>query len=987
MTLTLTQFAKAGFTDLSVARDKFEALAPALPCGGEEFLEFMSPVADPDRALEALLRLEEKSPAALKSLLNKPEGLSHLLHILGGSSGLADFLMRHPRSLRILGTSPKLPGNQEKLRSLLCKSVQAHDGFAELTGDVGRDALRVQYRELLTQIALFDLTHADPQHQIDAVTGALSDIAGAALEAALCVARTEVSASFSRNEVALVDLAIIGMGKCGARELNYLSDVDVIYVARSLQEDKLGTEKMLTIATRLAQHVARAINDVSREPGLWELDANLRPEGKDGALVRTLESHVAYYERWAKDWEFQALLKARPIAGGVDLGQEYVDAVAPKVWSSASRKGFVEQVQRMRERVTENIPTPDVDFQVKLGPGGLRDVEFTVQLLQLVHGLTDDAVRTRGTLESLTRLSNAGYVGRTESAGFAESYRFLRLLEHRMQLRDLRRTHLMPRTEPEQRILARSTGMFATASDVITAWHKTKLQVRELHQRLFYRPLLAAVATLGDDALALSNEQAEARLAAIGFRDPAGALRHIAALTTGVSRRASIQRTLLPVMLQWFSDGADPDNGLLSFRRLSEELGESPWFLRMVRDSAGAAQRLTQVLSGSRFVADLMERIPESAAWFDGNDQLQPTSLEALMSEVETVLGRHADEPGVSVKAIKAMRRREVLRLAISAVVGAAPMQEIAQGLSDVTTVALSGYLKLSLSEADNNPEFGIVAMGRYGGSELGFGSDADVIYVYRATSTCQGEEAQKRAEQIVIRIAEIADDARLSFEIDTELRPEGKNGPLVRSLESYAAYYERWSLLWEAQALLRARPVAGSIELLADMMTLIDGVRYPETVTADDVREIRRIKARVEAERLPQAADPTRHVKLGRGSLSDVEWTAQLLQLQYAHAHPQLRTTSTQRALEVAAAEGLIDGVDATQLTDAWRLASRVRSGILLWSNKSNDVLPSDVTDLDGIARLLGYHPHRGTELEQDYLSATRRSRGVFERVFYGFS
>ena len=986
MPLSLTSFAKAGFTDLSAARDEFEALSPALKIDGEAFLEVIAPVADPDRALAAFRRLVEQAPAEVKKLLSKAHGLKRLLHILGGSRGLADFVLRHPGSLSIFAKSPALPGDQEKLRTLLTESVKPQDGFALLCGDAGRDALRIRYRELLTQIALFDLMHPYPQGQIEGVTGALSDIAGGALEAALCVARTEVSDTYPREEVALVDLAVIGMGKCGARELNYLSDVDVIYVARSLDEDKLGNEKMLTIATRLAQHVARAINEVSREPGLWEVDANLRPEGKDGALVRTLESHLAYYERWAKDWEFQALLKARPIAGGADLGKLYVDAVAPKVWTSAAREGFVDQVQRMRERVTEHIPADDVDYQIKLGPGGLRDVEFTVQLLQLVHGLTDETVRTRGTLESLIRLSAAGYVGRSEAGSFAESYRFLRLLEHRMQLRDLTRTHLMPRTESEQRVLARSTGLFATDTEVIDAWQKTKLEVRELHQRLFYRPLLAAVATLGDDVHALSSDQAEARLAAIGFRDPAGALRHIAALTQGVSRRAAIQRTLLPVMLQWFSDGADPDHGLLSFRRLSEELGETPWFLRMVRDSAGAAQRLTQVLSGSRFAAELMERIPESAAWFDGDEQLQPTSLETLLAEVEAVLSRHEDEPEASIKAIRAIRRREVLRLAISGVVGAATMQQIAQGLTDITTAALNGFLGIALAEEENNPEFGIIAMGRYGGGELGFGSDADVIYVYRATATCESEDAQKRAEKIVVRIAEIADDARLRFEIDTELRPEGKNGPLVRSLESYAAYYERWSLLWEAQALLRSRPVAGSPELLADMMVLIDSVRYPEVVTTDDVREIRRIKARVEAERLPAAADPARHVKLGRGSLSDVEWTAQLLQLQYAHTHPALRTTSTQLALEAAAAEGLIATADATLLNDAWRLASRVRSGILLWSNKSTDVLPNDVTDLDGVARLLGYPPHRGTELEQDYLSVTRRSRGVFERVFFGF-
>jgi glutamate-ammonia-ligase adenylyltransferase len=237
-----------------------------------------------------------------------------------------------------------------------------------------------------------------------------------------------------------------------------------------------------------------------------------------------------------------------------------------------------------------------------------------------------------------------------------------------------------------------------------------------------------------------------------------------------------------------------------------------------------------------------------------------------------------------------------------------------------------------------------------------------------------------------VLRIKELVEDPRLPFEIDTDLRPEGKNGAIARSLDSYAAYYARWSLMWEAQALLRARPVLGPESLQRDMMTLIDSVRYPESISVEDVREIRRIKARVEAERLPQGADPARHVKLGRGSLSDVEWTVQLLQLQFAHTYPSLQTTSSLDALRAAVKEGLIDASDANKLTDAWIFSSRVRSGITIWADKATDVLPLDTRDLEGIARLLNYPPGSATRLEEDYLSITRRSRQVVERVFFGF-
>jgi glutamate-ammonia-ligase adenylyltransferase len=381
-----------------------------------------------------------------------------------------------------------------------------------------------------------------------------------------------------------------------------------------------------------------------------------------------------------------------------------------------------------------------------------------------------------------------------------------------------------------------------------------------------------------------------------------------------------------------------------------------------------------------------MELIPESAAWFDGDDELSPTPAEVLESEVLAILARHHGDDDAARKAVRAMRRREVLRLAIGGILNVVTIDQISQGLSDVTTASLNGYLGIALREAEHNPEFAIISMGRYGGQELGFDSDADVIYVYRGTKQCDGEQAQKRAERIILRIKELSEDHRLPFEIDTDLRPEGKNGAIARSLDSYAAYYARWSLMWEAQALLRARAVLGQEKLQADMMKLIDSVRYPEAISVDDVREIRRIKARVEAERLPQGADPSRHVKLGRGSLSDVEWTVQLLQLQFAHVHPALQTTSSLGALRAAAGEGLIDRVDAQKLIDAWIFSSRVRSGITIWADKATDVLPQDTRDLEGIARLLNYPPGSATRMEEDYLSITRRCRQVVERIFFDF-
>lgn len=992
---SLTPLARLGFGRLAEAEELLAELSGLVDAPRDALLEGAADAADPDEALHALTRLARRDADPVRRAHQRPGAWRALWALLGASTGFGEFFFRHPAEVdQLAGAGQRLPTAVE-LRSELLDSVGAVDGFAADGGESAWVALRVRYRRMLARIAAYDLVSPSPVEEVAVVSAALADAAGAALEASLAVARTRVSGGavgaglFPRDQVARTKLAVIGMGKTGARELNYVSDVDVIFVADGADDaiEEFGESRIVDIATRLAVQTMRGISGVEIEPPLWEVDANLRPEGKQGALVRTLDSHLAYYDRWAKSWEFQALLKARPIAGDDTLGKAYTEAVQPKVWTSAARENFVDSVQRMRERVTEHIPAAEVPYQLKLGPGGIRDIEFTVQLLQLVHGLSDDGIRQRGTLDALDALVTEGYIGRAEASAFARDYRVLRLLEHRVQLRQLRRTHLMPSRPEELRVLARATGLADTGDGIWALWESVKREVRDIHVRLFYRPLLSAVAALPADERVLSTAQAHDRLAAIGFADPAGALRHIAALTSGLSRKATIQRHLMPVMIRWFADGVDPDYGLLAFRRLSERLGETHWFLRMLRDSSGAAESLSRVLSGSRYVGELIEWIPESAAWLDDPELLRPRSGRALQQEARAIQTRH-DTITDAMRAVRALRRREQLRIAMGAILGSVTIEEVAEALTTITEVTIQATLRAVRREVvppeDAALDFSVIAMGRFGGAELGFGSDADVMYVYRANGV-DPQRAHELALKLVAALRTYSEDHRVPLELDADLRPEGRNGPLARSLEAYAEYYRRWALSWEAQALLRARGVAGSVKLIGDFMQLADQVRYPEKVDIAATREIKRIKARVESERLPQGVDPSRHLKLGPGSLSDVEWLVQLLQLQHAHAVPEMRTTSTLDALRAAEKAGLIATSAADRLAAAWRLASRLRSANTLLSGQTSDVLPVDRGKLDGIGRLLEYPPRSATQVEEDYLGTTRRARRVFEKLFYG--
>ena len=939
----------------------------------EELLALFGRTADPDLALAALVRLAEAvdDRAALLEELADDEGTAmRLLTVLGASEALGDYLTRHPEHWRDL-CDPELGSTRPTAYFLRDHLLAAVDGLGPAEA---RDALRVDYRRLLLRLAARDLGH---EMGVDDVAAELSDLAAGTLEAALHIARQEV------DRAEEVRLAVIAMGKCGAHELNYVSDVDVIFVHEGPDD----------VAAKLASTLIRICSEHSREGTIWQVDANLRPEGKAGALSRTLAGHVSYYERWASTWEFQALLKARPVAGDPDIGRAYLAELSPLVWRAAERDGFVADTQAMRRRVVEHIPSRDADRELKLGVGGLRDVEFAVQLLQLVHGRADASLRVPTTLSAIAALTAGGYVGREDGEALHAAYAFLRSLEHRIQLRRLRRTHVVPRDEESLRTLGRSMGLFRdSAASLEKRLAEERREVSRLHQKLFYRPLLAAVARIPGTEARLSLAAAEERLTALGYADPAAALRHLEALTGGVSRTATMQRTLLPVMLQWFADGADPDMGLFGFRRISEALGDTPWYLRALRDEGLIAERLARMLSTSRYTTALLEREPEGVRILGGD--LQPTPVETLRAEMRGVVERHGDL-GAAVHVVRGIRRRELFRISAGELAGVLDVTQVGEALARLTDAVIEATLGGAIAEiaaarglAEAPTRMTIVAMGRYGGFELSYASDADVLFVHQPVAGASAEEAATFARAVAERVRALLNSpgSDPALVLDADLRPEGRQGVLVRTLDSYAAYYAKWSMVWEAQALLRADAVVGDEDVRRSFTAMVDPLRYPAGGLSEaDIREVRRIKGRVDAERLPRGADPATHLKLGRGGLADIEWTVQLLQMCHAHQVEGLRTPRTLDAITAAVGAGLIAAEDAEALGSAWRRVSRTRNAITLVRGKPSDQLPSNVTERRAVASILGYAPDASDEMVNDYLRATRHAHAIVERVFWG--
>jgi [glutamine synthetase] adenylyltransferase / [glutamine synthetase]-adenylyl-L-tyrosine phosphorylase len=944
-------------------------------------------------ALGGLERLAQAHPKAWRRLVAGEALLTRVATVAGASDALTDLIVMSPDALDTLtgALQPWEAADVERRAAdvLADPDASGHQGPVEaLVAFQRRGLLRIAARDLIG--------HADTPM----VAAELADLAQGILAAAL----THVTEPGEDPK-----LAVIGMGKLGGCELNFVSDVDVMFVA----------EGDWSVATRTAERFLRLLGQHTPHGIVYEIDTNLRPEGRDGNLVRSLSSFRSYYERWAKTWEFQALLKARPVAGDEAVGGELIELAAPFVWPDRLEGGRVGEIQAMKVVVEQSKPViKDGARQLKLAPGGLRDIEFAVQLLQLVHGRHDPSLRSPNTLLALRALAEGGYVDEGDAALFSDAYQFLRTIEHRIQLRRLRRSHTVPGGEEERARLARSAGFrdIRAASALVQfdrEYQRVQGYTRRLHEKLFYRPLLERFAEFGaEDQVGLADrlgtESSRERLAALGFDDPDRALAHLEALASGVSRRARLFRTLLPAVLPTLAASPDPDGGLADFRSLAEKLGESPAFVRTLRDNPPVGQLLARVLGASRVLGRWLERQPEVVSSLADLGQLaEPVAPEDYQRLAQGLL-RRGDGPEGAGGPLRRMKRREVARIAVRDLAGHADVVAVGRELTGVAEACLSAGIALVAPEG---VRMAVIALGKLGGRELGYASDLDIVFVHDGA----GDAAVGGVESLLQLLSGITPEGQ-AFHVDLNLRPEGKNGVLTRTLDSYRSYYQRWAEPWELQALTLARPVAGDAELGADFLELIRPFVYPAQVPAERLQAVRQMKARVERERGSAGRAPARtaprrlrpgavgprtagvtprgdargrpgdriDLKVGPGGLSDVEWTVQLQQLRHGGRLPALQQPGTLAGLAALEAVELLPAQDAQWLADGWKLLTRVRNGLYLLGARDSSILHPGTITHERLARLLGYPAPGSQGLAEDLGRAMRRVRKVHERRFY---
>src|SRR6266542_2361008 len=864
----VTTLVRLGFDDpesLAVELEALGAWPPRPGANGHRLLEELAASANPTlatRALAAIAQATSDPGAFAAGLRRRPALRRRLIAVVAASRSLGRWLAAHPDEVERLGDGRALaaPRPRAELVRQARAAVPASAGV-----EAGWRGLRRFRRRELLRVAVRDLDGGAP---VDSVGAELANLADACLQAGLELATRAQAAPGDPP----VGLAVLAMGKLGGRELNYVSDIDVLF-------------------------------------------------GHDPATVAAVRHMKARVES-----------------------------------SRAARAGG--------------------ELQVKLGPGGLRDIEFAVQLLQLVHGRHDPALRSGTTLVALERLTAAGFVGRADAAQLADAYRFLRTVEHRLQLTDERRTHTIPAGEAERRWLARTMGYpdggpggggarlrpwdhgshaEPSVSPPVRSPREGALErfeadrrrhaatVRGLHEKLFYRPLLEV---FGAVPSGLDPSNAAERLAALGFANPDRAMAHLRALTAGLTRRATLLRAMLPVMLTWLADTPDPDGGLTALRVVAERLGHRDAFFGTLRDNPSVAELVCTVLGTSRLLGELLARHPELLTAMAHEGGPGPARDPAELRDEALALVAHHEQPAAAFDALRRFRRRELLRVAVRDLAGGDPVERVGAELTAVAEACLEAALEVAVrAVAPGRPrlQLAVLGLGNLGGRELNYVSDLDVIVCHAPVGGGRAQQAAQLAEAVVRELIAglgAVTPEGTAFRVDLGLRPEGRNGPLSRSLDSYLAYWDRWAEPWERQAMVRLRPVAGSRELGERFHAEATRRVYPERPAPGMVAAVRRVKARVESERLPAGADPRLHLKLGPGGLADVEWTVQLLQLQLGAARPEVRSPGTLPAIGALEAVRALTAVEAGWLTDAYRLCLRLRNLGFLVTGRPADSL-----------------------------------------------
>jgi [glutamine synthetase] adenylyltransferase / [glutamine synthetase]-adenylyl-L-tyrosine phosphorylase len=983
----------------------------------EQLAKDLPACADPDMALNNLERFVRaaRNPLSIGTLFERDtEALPTLLQIMAASQYLGEVLVNDPEGFDLLRLTEGAPA----ARQMLVDDITAEVAALDHESAVLRALRRFKRRETL-RIAYGDILRGQP---LAIVALQISYLADALLEAALRAAGRKLGAQRGTPMGPggkPARFTVLGMGKLGGLELNYSSDIDLIF----LYDQDGKTDGKRSISNReffelLAREFSRLLSERTELGSVYRVDLRLRPEGERGPMVVSLESAMRYYDLRGRTWERQAFIKARPVAGSLELGREFLDALTPWIYRRYLTSADISGIKALKRRIEQQTRRAGADDrEVKTGHGGIRDIEFVIQFLQLLNGGALPEVRTGNTLEALARLEQVGCLTNQERMLLDENYSFLRKVEHRLQIMFDLQTHLLPKDNVEMRKLALRMDYDDSpdrpALDSFLADYRQKTQInRRILDHLLHDAFSDDDGTVAEVDLVLDPDPPDDRIADVlskyPFRDRKQAYRHLMALSEEKLRFLSTRRcrhflaAIAPQLLSAVASTADPDLTLVNLGAVSDSLGGkgvlwelfsfNPPSLRMYVELCAYSPYLSSILTSNPGMIDslmdslVLDKLPDRQ-W-----------LEKTLAE----LCRAAED---IERILHSFKNDQQLCVGVRDILGKEDVQAITGALSDIAQVCLGEiasreYAKLVTrfgiprvgsegGKRSGRPcEWVILGMGKFGGREMNYHSDLDLIFLYEAdgqTAAPAGMPARQTTSnqhffsELGPRIIKIASQlgayGRL-YEVDARLRPTGKSGALATTFAELERYFNEGSgQLWERQALCKSRVVFGSPRGARMAKSAVSKAAFGRRWGRQNAEEIRHMRRRLEG------AAAAGDMKRGPGGIVDVEFLVQMLQLRHARSNPKLRRPNTLEALHAFYTEGILDADDYELFEGGYRLLRTIEGRLRLMNSAARDQLPQDPTELAKLAHLLHYPSADG--LLMDYENATRQIRQRFDGLF----
>ena len=1019
---------KFGFQDCDRAYRNLQNLTGE-PASREEFAEIIEVVlkrladsADPDAALNNFDRFAGEIPnrAWLYNLLHDaPFLLSILAACFGSSSYLSDILARNPEYFNELidASVMNAPKNRKIMYDELSQSVKLFSSLEQKLSVIRKykrkESLRIGVRDLLNDANL-ETTTLELTHLAEATLQICYEIGVAEL-------MPKYGLPFAEDNKTVSDFAIIGMGKFGGCELNFSSDIDVIFVYSDEGRTEKGVENSEYFG-RLCEFIIKAMSEVTASGYVFRVDVRLRPESSVGTIVRSLEGYEAYYEGWGEIWERQALIKARTVAGDLELGKQFIQTIQPFVYQryldGLSISEIKMDISHTKARIERRIIAENENPQthVKLGIGGIRDIEFIIQCLQLIHGGPTAALRNRNSLETLKLLREHKLLGEEDWKVLSEAYRFLRSVEHRIQIEADQQRYSLPSKQADLNKLARSSGYRDSDGNSALESFQRDYEKHTRDVRLVFDKVFSTYEADEDIdiSLLLSTKDLgmiKQILEPFGFENPRDAQWRIKLMAEGPegSRFSPGVRTKLieiaPTLLNCMQHTPDPDMALSYIEAFTSRVGARASYYTMFQQNPSILEMLARLCGTSLFLSELLIAHPESFDVLTASAVMEhPRTLAEKLESASQIISNAPDIHVFNV--LRQFKNSEVLRIGLRNILKRADLWTTTAELSDLAEAILTSihpYLNgqfkqkygIPLTQDGEEATFTIIGMGKFGGRELNFSSDLDVMMVYsgEGNSTKGLSNAEYFAKLGLELISRFKDTGSGTiYEIDLRLRPYGTGGGLALPLDGYKSYYNEHAETWERQALIRARPVAGDERLGERFLEVAHCFAYSQPLTPDEVAEIIHTRQRKESQatrhvttRRRRKRKRTQDVKSGYGGLVDIEFAVQTLQLIHGTKYSSVRSQNTLDSIAQLSEIGVITDSDKEHLVRDYEFLRRVENSLRIVHDRPLDALPDQAVELDRLAKRVGYSDQGRSATEQflkDYQEITEDTRTLFNRL-----